>query len=95
MTFFQHECIDNILDHQNQTVNPKNINDNIIFILKSKAKQWPSDKDDVLHIVEEEDPRTVEFLEDLLHETSPPVLKFGVPSERWLSPFLMASCSAS
>lgn len=95
VAFFQNKLIDNILDHQDQTVDPEDIDDDIVFVLKSETKQRPSDKDDILHVVEEEDTRSVELFEYLLHYASFVALKFSVPSARWLSPLRIASCSAS
>jgi len=64
---FKQKDRDNILDHQQQAVDPQHIDDDIVFVVQSKAKQRPSDEDDVLHIVEKEDARAVELFEYATH----------------------------
>ena len=61
IAFLQDKLIDKVLDHQYQTKDPQDIHDNIVFVLKTITKQRPSQEDDVLHIVEKEDPDTVDL----------------------------------
>ncbi len=65
--FFEKKGRDNIFDHQHQAVDPQHIDNDIVFVVHSEAKQRPSDEDDVLHIVEKEDARAVELFEYATH----------------------------
>jgi len=92
ITFLQYEFVDNIFNHQTKAVNPKDIHHNIVRIVQAVAKQWPSDKDRVLQIVEEDDAGTIKLPEDTFHASAP---KLGVPSGICSIFSRLASCSAS
>ena len=67
VTFLQHEFVNDIFDHEKQAIYPEDINDNIVFVIKPETKQRPPDKDDVLHVVKEKDPCTVELFKYATH----------------------------
>ncbi len=67
VTFLQNKLVDDIFDHQDQTPYPEDIDDDVVFVVKSKTQQRPSDEDNVLHVVEKEDARAVELFEYLFH----------------------------
>ena len=67
IAFFQYKFIHDVLDHQKQTVDPENIHNEIIFVIKSETEHRPSKKDEILHIVEKEDPYAVNLLQCLEH----------------------------
>jgi hypothetical protein len=67
IAFLEYELIDDIFDHQKQTVDPEDIDNDIVFIVQSKAKQRPSKENNILHIVEKEYPYSVDLFEYLTH----------------------------
>ena len=59
--FFQNEFVDQVFDHQEKAEDPEYIHDDVVSVLQTVTKQRPPEEDDVLHVVEEEDPDAVDL----------------------------------